>query len=57
MMKDNHHHYYRNTARLRIGDPLDESTLMGPLVNAKAVDDMFAALETVKEQGGDDALS
>ena len=39
--------------QVRIGDPLDESTLMGPLVNAKAVDDMFAALQTVEEQGGE----
>jgi aldehyde dehydrogenase (NAD+) len=39
--------------QVRIGDPLDESTLMGPLVNAKAVDDMFVALQTVKEQGGE----
>ena len=39
--------------QVRIGDPLDENTLMGPLVNAKAVDDMFAALQTVKEQGGE----
>jgi aldehyde dehydrogenase (NAD+) len=38
--------------QIRIGDPLDDQTLMGPLVNAGAVNDMFAALEQVKKQGG-----
>ena len=38
--------------QVKIGDPLAESTLMGPLVNAGAIDDMMAALETAKEQGG-----
>ena len=38
---------------VRIGDPMDESTLMGPLVNQKAVDDMMNALETAKAQGGE----
>jgi aldehyde dehydrogenase (NAD+) len=37
---------------IRIGDPLDDRTLMGPLVNPGAVDDMFAALERVKKEGG-----
>jgi aldehyde dehydrogenase (NAD+) len=35
------------------GDPLDPKTLMGPLVNESAVKDMMAALETVKQQGGE----
>ncbi len=35
-----------------IGDPLDEGTLMGPMVNARAVEDHFAALEKIAEQGG-----
>jgi aldehyde dehydrogenase (NAD+) len=38
--------------QVRIGDPLQEGTLMGPLVNARAVEDMMAALEKVKAQGG-----
>jgi len=38
--------------QVRIGDPLNEATLMGPLVNPGAVDDMFAAIDKVKEQGG-----
>ena len=37
---------------VRIGDPLDPTTLMGPLIDERAVDDMMAALETVREQGG-----
>ncbi len=36
-----------------IGDPLDPGTLMGPLVNESAVDDMMAALAKVREQGGE----
>jgi aldehyde dehydrogenase (NAD+) len=39
-------------AQVRIGDPLDRSTLMGPLVNASAVDTMLAAVEIAVEQGG-----
>jgi len=38
---------------ISIGDPLDETVLMGPLVNQQAVDDHFTALETIREQGGD----
>jgi len=37
---------------LRIGDPLREGTLMGPLVHAGAVSDMMSALEKAKQQGG-----
>jgi len=36
-----------------IGDPLEPGTLMGPLVNAAAVDDMMAAIAKIKEQGGE----
>jgi aldehyde dehydrogenase (NAD+) len=39
--------------QVRIGDPLKADTLMGPLVNATAVDDMFAALERAKKEGGE----
>ncbi len=38
--------------QVRIGDPLDEKTLVGPLVNAKAVDEMMSALEEARAQGG-----
>ncbi len=37
---------------VKIGDPLDASTLMGPLVNEAAVKDMESALTAVKDQGG-----
>jgi aldehyde dehydrogenase (NAD+) len=36
---------------ITIGDPLEEGVLMGPLVNQRAVDDHFAALDTIKQQG------
>ena len=39
--------------QVRIGDPLNESTLMGPLVNEAAVVEMMTALETITEVGGE----
>lgn len=38
--------------QVRIGDPLDDSTIMGPLVTSDAVEEMFEALEQAKEDGG-----
>jgi aldehyde dehydrogenase (NAD+) len=38
--------------QVRIGDPLDDGTLMGPLIDAQAVDEMMAALDRVKSEGG-----
>ncbi len=38
--------------QVRIGDPLDAKTLMGPLIDAEAVDAMMAALERAKKEGG-----
>lgn len=38
--------------QVRIGDPLDPATLMGPLVNASAVDEMLAAVDVAQQQGG-----
>jgi aldehyde dehydrogenase (NAD+) len=38
---------------ITIGDPLADGVLMGPLVNERAVDDHFAALEVIKQQGGE----
>lgn len=40
-------------SQVRIGDPLAEGTLMGPLVSPRAVDEMFAALERAMEDGGE----
>jgi aldehyde dehydrogenase (NAD+) len=39
-------------ARLPIGDPTAEGTLVGPLIDARAADAMHAALATAKESGG-----
>ncbi|MFQ6616753.1 MAG: aldehyde dehydrogenase family protein [Fidelibacterota bacterium] len=39
--------------QVRIGDPLDEDTLMGPLVDQAAVDVYSKALERIKEEGGE----
>ncbi|MDP1569394.1 MAG: aldehyde dehydrogenase family protein [Vicinamibacterales bacterium] len=40
-------------AQVRIGDPLDASTLMGPLVSADAVARMEAALAQARAEGGE----
>jgi aldehyde dehydrogenase (NAD+) len=39
--------------QVRIGDPLDERTLMGPLVNESAVFDMLDGLNDAVEEGGE----
>jgi len=39
--------------QVKIGNPIEEGTLMGPLVTRGAVEDMLAALEKAKEQGGE----
>ena len=39
--------------QIRIGEALDEATLMGPLVNRAAVAEMMRGLERVREQGGE----
>jgi aldehyde dehydrogenase (NAD+) len=39
-------------SQLKIGDPLDASNHVGPLIDAKAVDSYCKAIETAKEQGG-----
>jgi aldehyde dehydrogenase (NAD+) len=43
-------HAYR---QVRIGDPLDPKTLMGPLIDAEAVARYRAAVEAVHRQGGE----
>ncbi len=40
-------------AQVTIGDPLDETKLMGPLVDKGAVETMMSALEQITEQGGE----
>jgi len=39
--------------QVKIGDPAAESTLMGPLVNRRAVDDMMDGVRRIREQGGE----
>jgi aldehyde dehydrogenase (NAD+) len=38
---------------ITIGDPLANGVLMGPLVNQRAVDDHLAALDAIRQQGGE----
>ncbi len=40
-------------ADIKIGDPRQAETLMGPLVTHAAVDDMMAALDRLREEGGE----
>ena len=39
--------------QVQLGDPLEDGTLMGPLVAGVAVEEMFDALERVNEEGGE----
>jgi aldehyde dehydrogenase (NAD+) len=39
-------------ARIRVGDPARADTLMGPLINARAVEAMMRALDEARRQGG-----
>ncbi len=39
--------------RVRIGDPMDETTLMGPLIDRQAAEMMQAALARIKNEGGE----
>jgi aldehyde dehydrogenase (NAD+) len=39
--------------QVKIGDPLEEGTLMGPLVNRRAVDHMLDGMRRIREQGGE----
>ncbi len=39
--------------QIRIGDPMDPATLMGPLIDHAAVEAMQAALIQIREQGGE----
>ncbi len=39
-------------ATVSIGSPIDEATLMGPLIDAQSVEQMQAAITSAKEQGG-----
>ena len=46
-------HLVKAYAQVRIGDPLLPDTLMGPLVDARAVDAMMRALDEIRAQGGE----
>jgi aldehyde dehydrogenase (NAD+) len=39
-------------AQVKIGDPLDPSVLMGPLITMNAVEDMFKGIQQAKAEGG-----
>jgi aldehyde dehydrogenase (NAD+) len=39
--------------QISIGNPLDEHTLMGPLINNRAVEDMMEGLDAIRQQGGE----
>ena len=39
--------------QVKVGDPMEETTLMGPLVNRRAVDDMLEGMRRIREQGGE----
>jgi len=39
--------------QVKIGNPLDSGTLMGPLIDRNAVEQMMGGLERIREQGGE----
>ncbi|MCZ6817270.1 MAG: aldehyde dehydrogenase family protein, partial [Planctomycetota bacterium] len=39
--------------QVKIGNPLNEGTLMGPLIDRGAIDDMQNAIKRIKEEGGE----
>ncbi len=39
--------------QVRIGDPMDPATLMGPLIRRAAVDNMMRGLERIRAEGGE----
>ncbi len=39
--------------QVKIGDPMEEATLMGPLVNRRAVENMLAGLSRIRAEGGE----
>jgi len=39
--------------QVRVGDPLEPSTLMGPLIDEQAVENMMRGLAQLREQGGE----
>ncbi|MGH9557670.1 MAG: aldehyde dehydrogenase family protein, partial [Bryobacteraceae bacterium] len=39
--------------QIRIGDPLDPATLMGPLIDAGAAENMMRGLDRIRTQGGE----
>jgi aldehyde dehydrogenase (NAD+) len=43
----------RAYASIRIGDPWQDDVLMGPLIRAQAVDDMLAAVQQIRSEGGE----
>jgi L-aminoadipate-semialdehyde dehydrogenase len=40
-------------AQIQVGNPMDDSTLMGPLIDRQAVDAMQAALARIRDEGGE----
>ncbi len=39
--------------QVNIGNPMESGTLMGPLIDTKAVDTMMTAIATIKQEGGE----
>jgi aldehyde dehydrogenase (NAD+) len=44
---------YKQINATKIGDPLKDGTLVGPLINAAAVEGFLHAIESAKKQGGE----
>jgi glyceraldehyde-3-phosphate dehydrogenase [NAD(P)+] len=42
----------KELSKVRVGDPRDQATVMGPLIDSKTVDEMMKAIEEVTKLGG-----
>jgi aldehyde dehydrogenase (NAD+) len=52
LMEELQERLVRAYATVSIGDPLDQTTLMGPLASAASVKTMMAAIQQAKDEGG-----
>ena len=43
----------KSYAQVKVGDPLEQGVLMGPLIDQSAVEDMMTALEEAQKHGGE----
>lgn len=53
MFKDVSNRLIAAYKQVKIGDPLDSDTLMGPVINSACIEDYTHAIDRIKEEGGE----